>query len=835
MTMHFRKRHGSSPVTKTLACILILLAPAAGAQGQDAWAVAKQAMTEADLVKGPASDGQIGDYLLANDRLRIIIDAPDRPHGFAGSGGNILDADAARRGPQQDEIKQIVTYFQDRFGSQAHYDTLEILAPGDHNQSAAIKVSGVYSADSEVLITTIYKLAPGEPFVHIETILSNSGTRNYPSFALGDALEWGESRGFISGPGFQLRGTTPRASWLAGQGEYTSYGWTIKTGLMDTRHGSGWSDPIVSSPALLPGGEIRYERYFFVGLGDMSTVVEPMMALRGETPGIVSGIAREAGTGQALAGVEILASTTGGKMLLSGWSDHQGRFRLALPKGKCILSGRTPGRASYESVIVRANGGESASADITLTAEGRIRFTVSDDKGALIPAKLTFLGQGDTLTPDLGPPHRAAGAGNVLFTATGQGEGLVPPGDYEVVVSRGPEYNVTRQNVTLSGGTVVDFYAVLYRTVDTRGWISADLHVHTRNSFDCRVSLEDRVTSLVAEHVEFAVSADHDHLTNFAGTINALKVQPFIKSCVGVEVSTRDLGHFNVFPLSIREGQPGNGAIDHEGKTVREIYTQARTAPGTRIFQVNHPRAGTVGYFNAAQLDLNRRTAQPNFFWTFEALEVWNGKHIADASKNLNDLYGFYQRGHRPTATGGSDSHQMIQQEVGCPRTYIASREDAPDHLSETDIIAALKSGSAFVTNGPFISFQANGSGRIGDTIRLPTTGELQLRIKVQAADWVDVSQIEIVESGVVTQTIAVPPATGVVRYEGQIKRKPTIDTWYQIIVRGTRSLSPVITETPEQPVTPFAFTNPIWVDVDGNGVYNPPASIPGALTPVGR
>ena len=50
----------------------------------------------------------------------------------------------------------------------------------------------------------------------------------------------------------------------------------------------------------------------------------------------------------------------------------------------------------------------------------------------------------------------------------------------------------------------------------------------------------------------------------------------------------------------------------------------------------------------------------------------------------------------------------------------------------------------------------------------------------------------------------------------------PRVDTWYVVVVRGNRSLAPVVPKLGDRDVLPFAFTNPIWVDVDGDGKFTP-------------
>ena len=49
---------------------------------------------------------------------------------------------------------------------------------------------------------------------------------------------------------------------------------------------------------------------------------------------------------------------------------------------------------------------------------------------------------------------------------------------------------------------------------------------------------------------------------------------------------------------------------------------------------------------------------------------------------------------------------------------------------------------------------------------------------------------------------------------------RPKVDTWYVVVVRGNRSLDPVVPKLGDRDVFPLAFSNPIWVDVDGDGKF---------------
>ena len=86
-------------------------------------------------------------------------------------------------------------------------------------------------------------------------------------------------------------------------------------------------------------------------------------------------------------------------------------------------------------------------------------------------------------------------------------------GEYYAVASRGPEYEIDITDpFVLAADTHVDINLYLFKTVDTNGWIAADLHVHSFPSHDSGVSYPLRVSTMVFEGVEYFTGTDHDFI-----------------------------------------------------------------------------------------------------------------------------------------------------------------------------------------------------------------------------------------------------------------------------------------------------------------------------------
>ena len=784
--------------------------------------IAKRIRQESDLAHGKLAIGKTGDYLLANDRVRIIIDDVGQRQGFAEGGGNIVDA--ARSDANIDQLSQLITYFDDTFPRQAVYDRIEVLKDGSDGKEARIRVSGREMKDRNLEITTEYSLRPGDPFVLIETSVTNRGAATIRGFELGDAVQWGLTEHFAPGFGKNLGGRTlSRVEWLAGAGEGISYGYAIQSGTLSGSNGLSWSDTIVARVRLVPGIPATYSRYFVVGSGDVASVVDEVYAIRKQTTGSFGGVVMEEPSGEPVPDASLEVRDGNGNPVNIVRPKTDGRFAARLPAGGYTLRATAPGRGMARPVSIVVEEGKSAQVQVALARPGRLRFSVMETTtGKLIPAKITLRGLGDTPSPSLGPAYRAAGAQNVVFTGTGQGETLISPGLYEATASRGIEYTTYQERFAVEAGETTVLKAVLERVVETPGCVSADFHLHAEDSSDSNVTSQDRVVGLAAEGVEFAVASDHHGMAGFAGAIRELGLEHELNSSLGHEVTVSGTIHFNVFPLHAHAGQARHGTLVPAGIRVQGMIDAVREEPGNEIVQLNHPRAGNLGYFTIRQFD-SARLSSPDAGFTldFDAIEVFNGKMLAANEEAINDWYNLLNAGYRLTATGNSDSHVLVGQESGYPRNYLLLGEDDPGSVSEGAVAEVVKAHRVFITNGPFLTVEADGKYRIGDDVNAagrPVT----FVVKLQSAPWIDVAQVSLIGNGEVVATRLVYETKQVQKGTFTFTVTPARDTWYVVVARGSRSLEPVVPDPAGQALLPFAMTNPVWVDADGDGKFTP-------------
>jgi hypothetical protein len=152
---------------------------------------------EAERALGPKALAAEGDYLLENDRVRVVLDAPDHPHHLAPTGGAILDLAAFDPTSEQytDETNAIYHAAGVLPRDAVHYDSARLdpgiasPAPGAY---AAVIFRGHLEGNAKVTVVTRYEVRPCEPGVRVRTDLYN-GASDPNTLFLADGFFWGDN------------------------------------------------------------------------------------------------------------------------------------------------------------------------------------------------------------------------------------------------------------------------------------------------------------------------------------------------------------------------------------------------------------------------------------------------------------------------------------------------------------------------------------------------------------------------------------------------------------------------------------------------------------------
>ena len=449
----------------------------------------------------------------------------------------------------------------------------------------------------------------------------------------------------------------------------------------------------------------------------------------------------------------------------------------------------------------------------------------------MLPCKITVEGLLGTPTPDLGPMNVAGPTKNQLIANVG--EVALAPGRYRLTFTRGPEYGAETTELTLTPGALRTVSTALRRIVDTSGYVATDFHQHTSLSVDAPVAARDRILGNAAEAVEVAVATEHNVVADLAPIVGELGMSRFVVSVPGDELSTdsskKPWGHVNVFPLPEDASQPRGGAPVVRDRLAHDVLEEVRSKPGPRgVIQVNHPRSGANGYFDQLGFDPAKGVGTgAGYDAGFDALEVWNGRDVALRTKVLEDFLALLRTSHPVTAIADTDTHGIVGQEAGLPRTYVrVTKDDALDtwDASRTaDVVRAVReTRDVVLTNGPFMRVTANGVGIGG--IAAARSGLVVVKVHVTSAPFVSVDRVELrLAAGgkVLTPSVVVLTpkvgATGALEADLSFTIRATADDAFVVIVSGTRPMRPMFSGE-DREISPWAMSGAIWIDANGNG-----------------
>jgi hypothetical protein len=505
-----------------------------------------------------------------------------------------------------------------------------------------------------------------------------------------------------------------------------------------------------------------------------------------------------------------------------------GTFQLEVPTSVVQwYAAIDPGRASSLASFVPGTAHDLV---LDVSPGGEMHVTVVDADGRKpLTARLLVRGLDGTVDPSFGPDYRASGAGPVIDALRGDVTTPLPSGRYRVAATKGLEWSVDEKIIEILPARLTEVELAPRHVIPTPGVLGCDLHVHARPSFDSPVTPEDRVLSLVAAGVDFAVPTEHNIVGDYSSAIEMLDLRGELLSVTGVEVTTynKGFGHFGVFPYPTQMSVP-----PYKHTTMAAIFRAVRAGDPNRYFQLNHPRLPKgIGYFSNIGFDPKLPRSQIHNRVDFDGIEVYNGYESEQperVDRVLRDYWALLDYGWRYTATGSSDSHRIQFRWAGYPRTMVtvdphATVDDDSKVVDPLVVVANVKKGHATVTSGPIIEFDLAGAAP-GDEA-LTTEDPLRGHLRVRAAPWIDVSRVEIVVSGHVVQTLEIPSRpTKLGIEEGSLEeaRARTIrldrdielavgdgNVWVQVIARGDRRMDDVL---PFMPVPPLAFTNPVYI-----------------------
>jgi hypothetical protein len=355
--------------------------------------------------------------------------------------------------------------------------------------------------------------------------------------------------------------------------------------------------------------------------------------------------------------------------------------------------------------------------------------------------------------------------------------------------------------------------------------------------------------NLLCEQIEFAPCTEHNRVSSYEAHLDVLAAHSLMATCPGIELtgSVFTVNHQNAFPLRAHpRTQDGGGPLTDPHPAVQIERLALWDEASEKLVQQNHP--DIVQLLADKDLDGKADGGFREVFGRMDVIEVQPPASILsppdpnaqDPSKR-NRIFHWLQLlnlGYRIPGVVNTDAHYN-HHGSGFVRNYIKSSTDDPARVHVLDLVRAAERGNMIMSSGPFLEVSlsaagatANGQAR-GEGPATATAGELikapggqgTLTIRVQCPNWLDVNRVLVLYNGRPAKGLDLRRrdhsdgfAEGTVKFHRTLSLDFASDTHVIVVAAGEGlGLGPIAGPQHEHDM-PVAVSNPIYVDVDGNG-----------------
>ncbi|HVK87214.1 MAG TPA: CehA/McbA family metallohydrolase [Kofleriaceae bacterium] len=783
-----------------------------------------------------------GDFVLANDRIALVIEDAGDSDLYDPWGGRPVGLARIENG-RMVEPNNFGEVFLMTGRSTVVTERVSVVNDGSDGGPAVIRARGrlhplpffesliaaVYADAYEDVETALdYVLEPGAD--HVDVYFNYAPARTYetkvPS-TLHALMFTKRTPLFQPGRGFD-EGLAQAPYMALVDDRATSWAYIPGEGSLGTSLATSGFVGAFSPGFAMPNCQRTQRLHARIAIGrGLDGAVVAAASARGEQLREITGTVTRAG-GELVQGAHVHAHDAAGKYFTRALTDANGAFTLHVPEDADVtLDAYRRGDAVGTTQV----GFAATPVTISLPAIGAIVVDAQDEGGQPMPARVQVMPADGTSLPTMpasyGEDPIADGRLHVEYTIEGSVTLPVPPGRWEVIVSRGYEYEIGRYTVDVTAGESSQVNATLEHAVDTAGVQCADFHVHTWRSNDSGDDAVIKLRQAIADGLELPVRSDHEYVADFTAELAELGAEEYARAFGSLELTSFEVwGHMGVFPLVPDPNALNGGAPRWQSWPTPEapdtpfetlspvaVFDMVRARPEAPVVIINHPRGG-ANYFEYVGFDPATGIARNSGEWDtkFTLVEVFNDSGwLANREGTVTDWFGLLNAGRKIMAVGSSDSHGMATSPVGYPRTCIALGTDDPRALTANGVRDQLAAGHAVVSGGIYVTARIGAAGP-GDTITGAGTS-LALDITVEAATWVDVDAIDVVVDGETVDTIAIMPGDAdpgnpAIRWRGQVTVQPRATGGFVVVAAyGDAPLEPV-----HPGRIPFGVTNPIFV-----------------------
>ncbi len=822
--------------------------------------------------------GGAGDFLLMNEKAAYIISHPGNDNAYYLYGGILIDAIAVK------DCKQVAKEDFEEYGivvgklNTADFsasilrmfrgDKIEIVNDGSDGKPAIVRVTGSddtfwlvedelikmalsdgkekkMSAPLGIEIVVDYILPPDSPVLNIKITFKNK-TEEKKSFINGFAVFFGDStpvRYFASSilevGGFSIDQGIP---WIYASDGEKSYaiGWkNANMSTIDVIGVSGVVDsnqlisPIELNPAGSDGDQKTVITYFTVGGGGSSSATKELLRFN-PTPipdvsydllDISGKVVDHTGNGMSNIKVDLMAkSPKRGFMPLDNFfTNEKGEFsgKAAIfsdPQYQYQVKVDLLGYPEIQSVVVDKD--HLKDIQISVPQTGFLKFDIKDDLMRNTAAKLSFYDMSSNLV-------------RIVYTGSGSETIKVAPGDYKLIISKGYEFQYVEEDIRIEASKTTEVNVVLNRVVDTKGYLSTDTHVHASPSPDNTISIKDRIITVAAEGLDVSITTDHEFLNGWQVGIDEANLNDFLINYPGEEVTAGLPEHHNIYPVEPDYSINARGRyVKWFGHDIAEIHKMMRDR-GAPIIQINHPweYMKNIAFDNekctptlSDPAKLGFKSDAKLWDWDFDVWEMMNGAQNPFNAENggrgtFDNFMSFINHGYLKTAVGASDAHNWDL--PGTPKIFFVSDTDDPVKSQKDKFISAIKGGKVVISTGAFAEILINDSATAGDLIT-DNDKEVDLKLKIQALPEIDVTHFVVFVNCDSVANIKTTDPDAVIKYNDTIKINLEKDSSIVVAGFGKKRLPSGLAQFNPNNVPRF-FINPVYVDVDGNGKFDPP------------
>lgn len=520
-----------------------------------------------------------------------------------------------------------------------------------------------------------------------------------------------------------------------------------------------------------------------------------------------------------------------------GRTDDNGELEFFVPQGDYQTHVSALGRPS---VTLDWEGAMQGEAEVTLEPAGNVVAEIVNGDGQPVPCKVEFLGKGGTASPDFGPDTAEHAVRNLYYSHNGKFKQELGPGNYSVIISHGPEYDAVFTEIEVKRGEETALTGKLLHSVDTTGWISSDFHSHSSPSGDNVSSQLGRVLNLLCEDIQFAPCTEHARVSSYVPHLKMLGVENLMATCSGMELTGTPLplNHQNSFPLIEKPRTQNGGGPENDANPIVQIERLALWDNGSdKLVQQNHPHL----YQMLGDKDIDGK-ADGGFeamFGFMDVVEVHPPGAIFEPQKPSEDLRAIPNRmhawmqlfnlGYRIPGVVNTDAHYNFHGSGGL-RNYIRG-EDDPSKVQIADLVHTSEHGQLIMTNGPYLQVkltvdeeEKKVTHEIGEEVHAPA-GKAHMLVSVQCANWLDVNRVQVFVNGRPDEklnfTRKVTPdrfSNGVEKFRYDFPIVLEHDAHLIVATAGEGLKLGPVAGPEDGKLMPVAVSNPIFVDIDGDG-----------------